>query len=66
VLDMQKENREDIKKRIERNGLICDCGEKIYEVGKGPIEKQANTTNILIILNALDARKPIIYNLHSG
>jgi uncharacterized protein with PIN domain len=39
---MQEENREDIKKQIERIGLVCDCGEKIYEVGKGVIEKQAN------------------------
>ena len=27
---------------IESNGLVCDCGEKIYEVGKGTIEKQPN------------------------
>jgi uncharacterized protein with PIN domain len=39
---MQEENREDIKKQIERIGLVCDCGEKIYEVGKGVIEKQPN------------------------
>ena len=38
---MQRESREDIKK-IESDGLVCDCGEKIYEVGKGPIEKQPN------------------------
>jgi len=42
VLEMQKESREDIKKKIESNGLVCDCGEKIYEVGKGSIEKQSN------------------------
>ena len=39
---MQKESREDIKKKVESDGLACDCGEKIYEVGKGPIEKQPN------------------------
>jgi hypothetical protein len=39
---MVKEGREDIKKRIEDNGLVCDCGEKTYEVGKGPIERQSN------------------------
>ena len=39
---MQEESREDIKKQIERVGLVCDCGEKIYEVGKGVIEKQPN------------------------
>jgi uncharacterized protein with PIN domain len=39
---MQEESREDIKEQIERIGLVCDCGEKIYEVGKGLIEKQPN------------------------
>jgi len=39
---MQEEGREDIKKQIERVGLVCNCGEKIYEVGKGVIEKQPN------------------------
>jgi hypothetical protein len=42
VLNMQKESREELKKKIESNGLVCDCGEKIYEVGKGAIEKQPN------------------------
>lgn len=41
-LPMQKENREDLKKKIESEGLVCDCGEKVYEVGKGAIEAQAN------------------------
>jgi uncharacterized protein with PIN domain len=39
---MPKEHREEIKKRIESNGLVCDCGEKVYQVGKGAIEKQPN------------------------
>jgi len=39
---MEKESREDIKKKIESDGLVCDCGEKVYEVGKGAIEKQPN------------------------
>jgi uncharacterized protein with PIN domain len=39
---MQKESREDLKKQIEITGLVCDCGEKVYEVGKGSIEKQPN------------------------
>ena len=34
--------REDLKKEIEKNGLRCDCGEKVYEAGKGIIEHQAN------------------------
>jgi len=39
---MQKEGREGIKKNIESIGLVCDCGEKIYEIGKGSIERQLN------------------------
>ena len=39
---MGRESREDIKMNIEGNGLVCDCGEKVYEVGKGTIEKQPN------------------------
>ncbi len=42
TLEMQKEGREDIKKKIEDEGLVCDCGEKVYEVGKGAIEVQRN------------------------
>jgi len=33
---------EDLKKEIEENGLVCDCGAKVYEFGKGPIEDQPN------------------------
>ena len=39
---MIKENREDIKKKIESNGLVCGCGGKIYQVGKRTIENQPN------------------------
>jgi uncharacterized protein with PIN domain len=39
---MERENREDIKRNIEGNGLVCDCGENIYEPGKGAIERQPN------------------------
>jgi len=37
-LTMQKESREDLKKKIESEGLVCDCGKKVYEVGKGTVE----------------------------
>ena len=39
---MQNESREDLKKQIERMSLVCDCGEQVYEAGKGFIEKQPN------------------------
>jgi uncharacterized protein with PIN domain len=34
--------KEDLKRQIEQNGLVCDCGEKVYEVGTGDIEVQSN------------------------
>ncbi|HUL31507.1 MAG TPA: hypothetical protein VLZ03_13730 [Thermodesulfobacteriota bacterium] len=39
---MRQESREDIKKKIESDGLVCDCGADIYAAGNGPIENQAN------------------------
>jgi len=39
---MRRENREDLKKKVESDGLVCDCREKIYEAGEGPIERQHN------------------------
>lgn len=33
---------EDLKKEIEKSGLKCDCGERVYEVGKGAIDRQSN------------------------
>ena len=39
---MNDKNKEDLKKKIEGNGLVCDRGEKVYEVGSGTIEKQPN------------------------
>jgi uncharacterized protein with PIN domain len=39
---MDDKNKEDLKRKIEKDGLMCDCGEKVYEVGLGTIEKQPN------------------------
>jgi uncharacterized protein with PIN domain len=39
---MERESGEDIKRNIEGNGLVWDCGEKIYEHGEGTIERQPN------------------------
>lgn len=35
---MQDKKKEDLEIQIEKNELVCDCGEKVYEVGTGPIE----------------------------
>jgi hypothetical protein len=34
--------KEDIKRRIERMSLDCDCGERVYAAGTGGIENQLN------------------------
>jgi hypothetical protein len=39
---MGNEVKEDIKRKIEINGLVCDCGENVYVVGTGAIENQSN------------------------
>ncbi len=39
---MENESREDLKKKIECEGLVCECGEKVYEAGRGAIESQPN------------------------
>jgi uncharacterized protein with PIN domain len=54
---MREEVKEDIKKRIERDGLVCDCGEKVYDVGKGAIEKQPNYNKYFEYLECLKCRK---------
>jgi hypothetical protein len=39
---MVNETKEDLKRKIEGEGLNCDCGEKVYKVGTGGIENQPN------------------------
>lgn len=39
---MEIEVKEDLKRKIEDSGLNCDCGERVYEVGTGAIERQPN------------------------
>ncbi len=55
--EMQKEGREEIKKKIETDGLVCDCGEKVYEVGKGAIETQSNYNKYFEYLECPRCRK---------
>jgi len=39
---MEIEMKEDLKRKIENSGLNCDCGERVYKVGTGAIERQPN------------------------
>ena len=54
---MGRENREDIKKNIEGNGLICDCGANVYDAGKGAIERQLNYNKYFEYLECPQCKK---------
>jgi uncharacterized protein with PIN domain len=54
---MGKENREDIKRNVEAKGLICDCGAKVYEVGRGVIERQPNYNKYFDYLECPQCKK---------
>ena len=54
---MERESREDIKRNIEGNGLVCDCEEKIYEPEKGAIETQPNYNKYFEYLECPRCRK---------
>ncbi len=54
---MPLEHREDIKKMIEAEGLVCDCGGEVYQVGSGPIEKQSNYNRFFDFLQCPKCRK---------
>jgi uncharacterized protein with PIN domain len=56
-LVMGKENREDIKRSVEGSGLICDCGAKVYEVGRGAIERQPNYNKYFDYLECPQCKK---------
>ena len=53
----QNRKIEDLKKEIEENGLVCDCGAKVYEFGKGPIEDQPNYNKYFEYLECLRCKK---------
>jgi len=54
---MGVESREDIKRGIEGTGLVCDCGERVYEPGKGAIESQPNYNKYFDYLECPQCRK---------
>jgi hypothetical protein len=51
------EGREGIKRESESNGLVCDCGEKVYEVGKEAIENQPNYNKYFEYLECTNSHK---------
>ncbi len=57
VFVMGVEGREDIKRNIEGNGLVCDCGQKVYEPGRGAIENQPNYNKYFDYLECPRCRK---------
>ncbi len=54
---MPDENKEDLKRKIEKDGLVCDCGGKVYEVGTGAIENQPNYNKYFEYLECPKCRK---------
>jgi len=54
---MQMEKKEDLKRKIEENGLACDCGEELYKAGAGEIEKQPNYNKYFEYLECRKCRK---------
>ena len=54
---VKNEGKEDLKRKIEDSGLTCDCGERVYEVGTGAIEKQPNYNKYFEYLECLRCRK---------
>jgi hypothetical protein len=45
-MGMQDSKKEDLKRKIEENGLVCDCGQKVYDAGAGAIENQSNDNKL--------------------
>ncbi len=54
---MAAESKEDIKKRIEEEGLVCECKGVVYRVGSGPIENQPNYNKLSESLECPRCRK---------
>jgi hypothetical protein len=38
--------KEDLKRQIEQNGLVCDCGVKVYEPELGMLRSNPIIVNI--------------------
>ena len=49
--------KEDIKRKIESEMLVCDCGEVVYNTGSGAIEGQPNYNKHFEYLECLQCRK---------
>jgi hypothetical protein len=54
---MEDGAREDLKKEIEKSGLKCDCGGKVYERGGGAIERQSNYNKYFEYLTCTQCQK---------
>jgi uncharacterized protein with PIN domain len=54
---MEEIKKEELKMEIEKNGLVCDCGGKVYEVGTGAIENQPNYNKYFEYLECTKCKK---------
>jgi hypothetical protein len=57
VMKMDMEKRENTKRMIKEKGLVCDCGEKVYPAGAGPIENRPNYNRYFEYLECPKCRK---------
>jgi len=49
--------KEDLKQKIERSSLNCDCGERVYTAGTGAVENQKNYNKYFEFLECPRCRK---------
>jgi hypothetical protein len=57
VLVIESAGREGLKKEIKKNGLKCDCGEKVYESVKRAMEHQSNHNRYFKYLRCTQCQK---------
>jgi uncharacterized protein with PIN domain len=54
---MMEKKKEDLKRKIEEKGLVCDCGERVFVVGAGAVENQPNYNKYFEHLECPKCRK---------
>ncbi len=54
---MEKTKKEDLKLRIEAEGLRCECGEAVYRAGSDGVEKAPNYNRYFEYLQCPRCRK---------
>jgi hypothetical protein len=58
--------KEDIKRKNDRDGLTCDCGETVHKAGPAQSKDKPITTDTSNILSVLSAENSTIYSRRSA